>query len=221
MYLPGKHELFTLNGAFIVIAAVLGSLTSCTPSPFGFTLSGHYTRDRFSGRDIGGHSIGVCPLLNAGGPVPGTKLPSTAMIAALRKKRPDLRLQGADDVHAALSSMLPAVALERYYRLLFNGEVVALQSADSLWKAVGADYLLVVRLRYGMDIRTFNHRSRKRIGLEAELWDCAAMETAWRISMLGTCNRAGISDQRFLVEAFGEIAAALPATAPSYDTKSW
>ncbi|MBN1578615.1 MAG: hypothetical protein JW913_18775 [Chitinispirillaceae bacterium] len=216
-----KYEPFTVSGALVIIAAMLGPLVSCTPSPFGFTLSSNYTRDRFSGRDIGGHSIGICPLLTAEGPVAGTKLPSPAVIAALRKKRPDLQFRDADNVHATLSSVLPSVTMERYYRLLFTGDVVALQSEDSLWGAVNVDYLLVVRLRHGMDIRTFNQRSRKRISIEAELWDCASMETAWRVGVIGICNRAGISDQKFLVEAFGEIVAALPTAAPSYDTKSW
>ena len=34
-------------------------LGSCTPPPFQFVLSDNYTRERFSGRDIGNHTIGV------------------------------------------------------------------------------------------------------------------------------------------------------------------
>ncbi len=196
-------------------------LLSCTPSPFRFSLSNSYTREYFSGRDVGGHTFGICPLLTDRGPVTGTKLPSATVVAMVRKERPGLQVREADSVHTALLSALSGQALERYYNLLYKGEIVSLQNADSLWKAVGTDYLLVIRLRHGMDIRTFNQMSRKRINLEAELWDCPAMETVWRVSVLGTCNRAGFSDQKFLIEAIRTIVDALPSPLPSYDTKPW
>ena len=196
-------------------------LGSCTPPPFQFVLSDNYTRERFSGRDIGNHTIGVCPLLTRNGPVFGAKLPSSAVAEMIRKTRPDLLIHDADSIHAALSSRLPTATLQRYYRLLFEGEVVSVQTEDSLWNAVTTDYLLVVRMRHGMDIRTFNQRSKKRINLEAELWDRSAMETVWRITVIGTCSHVGYSDQQFLIEAMGRVAAALPPSAPAYDTKAW
>jgi hypothetical protein len=139
----------------------------------------------------------------------------------VRKSRPDLQFRNAVDVHKMLSSKFNDTILANYYRLLYDNDIVQLQIADSLWKVIDCDYLFVVRLRRGIDIRTFNERLRKRIEIEAELWDRSGMEVAWRVALLGICDRPGFSDQEFLTEAFRVLTEALPASAPAYDTKSW
>lgn len=194
---------------------------SCTPSPYSFTLSNNYTREKFSGRDISAHRIALFPLLASGGIITGPKFPSADIAGVFRKVRPDLNFLDADTVRDLIAKALAPSFLDSMQTLLYKGEIAALQTEEQFWRSVQAEYLFVFRLRHGIDIRTFNQLSRKRIIVEAELWDCAAMETAMRMQLTGTCNRAGYSDREFLLEAFKTFGAALPEWAPAYDTKSW
>ena len=170
-------------GFTVFVFFLTGTMLSCTPPPFTFSFSESYSRDKFSGQNVSGHVIGICPLLTSHGAVSRQKLPSRDMAAVFRKSRADLPLVEADSLVAVLSKTFADSVLATYFRLLFNGDIVTLQTADSLWKAMPSDFLFVVCLRHGMDVRTFNHLMRKRISLEVSLWDRKAMETsdgAWR-----------------------------------------
>jgi hypothetical protein len=193
----------------------------CTPPPFIFTRINNYQRDHFSGNDVSGSTIGLCMLLTDTGSVqPGT-IPSELIVKKVRLVRPDLDFMEPDSVDARLRRSLGAEEVRRFRSLLYNGDVVALQAMDTVWRAVGYDYLLAIRLQRGMYIKTFNQMMRKRYVIEAELWDCSEVETTWRVIIDGTCTRKGYSDRRFLLASLEQITAALPSAVPAYDTKSW
>ncbi len=210
------------NVEVIFLSFLICLQTACTSSKaLRFVLSDNYTRERFSGRDIGGHTIGLCPLLTKDGPITGDSGLSAVVAETVVKMRPDLVVINADSVHAVLSGRLPPDLLQRYYNLLFTGEILLLQTLDSLWNALNSDYLLLIRMRHGMYVRTFGNKTLKRIGLEAELWDRRAMETVWRINITGTCTSGKVSDGEFLVKAIEKISEALPLSAPAYESGSW
>jgi hypothetical protein len=212
-----------IKGRFIRVLLFTLSfwLMECTPPPFEFALSNTYRREYFSGRDVGNKVIGVYLLLQAAGGSAKKELPSSLILRAVHKARPDLLFAEPDSVSGRLQKELSPGSVERFQTLLFNGEVVALQESDTAWRTIGYDYLLAVRLRHGMDIRTFNQMLRKRVVLEAELWDCSQGEAAWRVIVNGQCSRKGYTDRQFLLEALSSIAAALPSAFPAYDSKSW
>lgn len=205
----------------LILWASLLLLFSCSPALFNFEVKNSYTREYFTGRDIGGHTIGICPFLTRQGAVMRDVQTSREMVKLIKKERPDIAVVATDQVEQMFHEKLDSAALDRFYKLLYQGDVMALQVLDTVWNALTVDYLMVIRMRSGMNIRTFNRVARKRLALEAELWDRTAMETVWRVSVNGFCGRVGISDRRFIDEAIKEIYAELPATMPAYDTKTW
>lgn len=204
-----------------ILCVIMLLLFSCSPALFNFEVKNSYTREYFTGRDIGGHTIGICPFLTRQGAVMRDMRASREIVKLIAKERPDVAVVPSDQVEQMLCEKLDSVALHRFYQLLYQGDVTALQVLDTVWNALTVDYLMVIRMRNGMNIRTFNRVARKRLALEAELWDRTAMEAVWRVSVNGFCGRAGISDRRFIDEAIKKIYAELPATLPSYDTKTW
>ena len=212
---PVKRWLGGVFGTICLITVV------CTPPPFEFMLTNNYQREHFSGRDISGAVIGLCMLLGDTGDVPGRDVSSAMIGQKFRSTRPDLLFREPDSVFGRLQRMLPDTEAAGFRSLLYHGDVVALQALDTVWKNLGYDFLLVVRLRRGMYIKTFNQIMRKRFLVEAELWDCTEAETVWRVIIDGKCSRPGYSDRQFLLESLVMVATALPSALPAYDTKSW
>jgi hypothetical protein len=194
----------------------------CTSSLYEFSVRHDFTRSGFTGQHLDNRVIGCCPLLTAKGPVYGKKLQFSEIIENIKGDRPELTFIDADKFHALLSHQMTEEDRNKFYQMLYTEEIVALQTSDSLWKAVTTDFVLVFRLRQGMDIHTFNQMTRKKVTLEAELWEPATMETVWRTKIYGTCSNRGVSDQKFLSAALRKGVTALPNVAPSYnDSKPW
>ena len=200
---------------------VILMITACTPPPYEFALTGNYQREHFSGKDISGATIGLCMLLGDTGTARDRDVPSAPVVEKFRAARPDLDFREPDSVYGRLQRILSGEKLAAFRSLLFRGEVVTLQALDTVWKNIGYDFILVIRLRRGMSIRTFNQMMRKRFIVEAELWDCGEAETVWRVSIDGKCSRPGYSDRKFLLESLVPVATALPASLPAYDTRTW
>ncbi len=214
-HIPAKR-FFLIALEVIAVAGMF-----CTPPPFEFKLTNNYRREYFSGKELSGGTVGICMLLSDTGVPPPKTVTSAVILKKIRNTRSDLVYSEPDSVFDRLLKRSDKAAVERFRSQLFKGDLVALQAGDSLWQEVGNDYLLVIRLRRGMHIRTFNQIMRKRFIVEAELWDCREVETVWRVIVDGSCSRPGYSDSKILIEALGSIAAALPASLPAYDTKSW
>ena len=212
---------FKRIGILGVWIGTIGLFFICTPPLYDFDITHNYSRTKFSGRDLSNRLIGISPLLTQSGAIFGRKFPSISIIEMIRKEKKELEVIGADSVHNVLSRQLPSERLDNFYQLLYSGKIVTLQNEDTIWNAMNTDYLLALRVRHGMDIRTFNQMMRKKVRLEAELWDCVAKETAWRVTIVGTCNRHGVSDQQFLIEAIRKVIIALPPMLPAYDKKAW
>ena len=200
---------------------VLLLVVACTPPPFEFTLTNNYQRENFSGRDVAGGTIGLCVLLTDTGVVTAEVLPSKTIVKKIRSTRPDLNFKEPDSVYRRLGHFLAPTDLQRFRSLLYNGDLVALQALDTVWGVVGYDFLLALRLRRGMHIKTFNKMMRKRFLVEAELWDCKEIETVWRVIIDGKCSRPGFTDRKLLLESLASVASALPSALPAYDSKSW
>ena len=208
---------------FQIISAGIaaGVLFACTPPPTEFTMARSYQREHFSGKDVSGKTIGLSMLISDPKGAVKKGIASSLVGTTARKNRPDLLFTEPDSVRAHMVKEVPEDSVEDFYHLLFKGDVPALQVHDSLWRSVGNDFLLAARLSHGMNIRTFNQMARKRILVEAELWDCREYEVVWRVSVNGQCSRAGYSDRQLLLDALSTVVAALPSAIPSYDSKSW
>ena len=208
----------------VLITALLGWVAlSCSPPPYGYTLHQLYTRERFSGKELNGRTIGVLPIINENGPCTTGFLKQQNHFTMMRKIRPDLKLLSADSVEELFRKKWPADSLTAFYTLVFKGDMVSLQTADSLWSAAnsGLDYAMVLRLKGASRVVTFNRQTRKRLRIEVELWDTREIEVVWRVVINGVSMSKALPDSQFIMEAIQKAYSALPKLLPSYDNSSW
>ena len=188
----------------------------CSPSPYGFSVNQLYSREKFSGSDLYERSIGICPLLRDTGYDTLQFLRSKSHFEELRKVRSDLHFISADEIESHFLDKWSTDSLHQFFTLLFRGEVASLQTRDSLWSGIKSDYYLVMRLRDASTVKKLNNEIRKRVNMEAELWDCKDQEVLWRTAVRGICIKDKIPDRQFLLETVKNACLNLPVPIPSY-----
>jgi hypothetical protein len=207
--------IYLYRSVLLSISVILLHLY-CSPSPYGFSVNQLYCREKFSGSDLYGRSIGICPLLRDTAYDTLQFLRSQNQFEELKKNRSDLQLISADEIEKNFLNKWGMDSLQEFFNLLFRGKIASLQTRDSLWSGVKSDYYLVMRLKDASTVKTFNNAVRKRVSLEAELWDCKDQEVLWRTEVKGICISGKIPDSRFLMEAVKNVCEKLPAPLPSY-----
>ncbi len=188
----------------------------CSPSPYGFSVNHLYSREKFSSSELYERSIGICHLLRDTCYDTLQFLRSKSHFEELKKVRSDLQFISADEIERHFLNKWSMDSLQQFFTLLFKGQIATLQTRDSLWSGIKSDYYLVMRLRDASTVKTFNNAVRKRVSVEAELWDCKDQEVLWRIIVRGICVRGKIPDRQFLLEAVKNVFEKLPKPLPSY-----
>jgi hypothetical protein len=111
--------------------------------------------------------------------------------------------------------------LDSFYLMLYKGEMVSLQNSGEIWKQVGSDFLMVLKLTHGLRMKTARKQATRRIRLEGELWDCDSMEVVWRVSVDGRGLGEKDTDRQLLLKAVCRVFEALPTVVPGYGKGRW
>jgi hypothetical protein len=120
-----------------------------------------------------------------------------------------------------MQSRFSGSTLDMFVNQLYIGNISMLQTSDSIWGFINADYMITIRLNSGHTVHTFNRETHKKIVLEGELWDCKKAEVAVRIIVNGICISSSITDDNFIVDGVKEIVREFPLSSPAYDTQAW
>jgi hypothetical protein len=213
-----------ISAVIIVSGAVFGCMSSLSLAGAArYTVTLHYSSDRLSGKAFAGQSILILPVLTRDGP-DTARFPSPSAIARfLQENRHDLQFvypAAFEKKYRLTTSGRDTAAMDRFYRSLYNGEMMAVQTSDSIWKAVDAAYLLSLRVTYAAAIRGFDGTVSKRLTMEAELWEVAASEAVWRSEVVGVERNAG-PDNRFILGAIKKVLGAIPGFLPATNEKDW
>jgi hypothetical protein len=206
--------IYLFRSVLLFISVILLHLY-CSPSPYGFSVDLLYSREKFSGSDLYERSIGICPILRDTGYYTSQFLRLEGYLEELKKMRSDLQFIPADEIERHFLNKWGMDSLKEFFNLLFKGEIASLQTRDSLWSGIKSEYYLVMRLRNASTVRTFNNVTRKRVSVEAELWNCKDQEVLWRTMVRGICNN-NVPDSKFLLEAVKHACEKLPSLLPSY-----
>ena len=196
------------------------SFQFCSP-PCGFTSNNQYCRHGFSGKDLGDRTIGLCPLLKSQGADSSGILNTYMLLNHAVNARPDLKFVPYVDTEKKVADQWGREVLHSFYIQLFKSDMITLQTSDSLWKATGCDYYLVNRLKNGSNIKSFDNSERKKIEIEAELWDCSTNEPVWRQVVNGVCPDGKQTDAQFVKDALSRVLKEIPELLPAYDNKHW
>jgi len=205
---------------YIVLISTLSCCISCSPFQ-QFSVSPLYNNKNFSGADLGGRSITVSPLLTPRGVVVNGELTSNIEIQAINKKRRTLPLLPHELFEERYIATSGQDALDSFYTCLYKGEMVALQTMEKPWKQIGSDYLMVLKMTYGLRIKTDEKNSTRRLRLEGELWDCDSIEVLWRVAVDSRVRGEMDTDRQVLLDAICRVFEALPAVIPGYGKGRW
>jgi hypothetical protein len=205
--------------SFIIVIIAL-SLFTCSRTT-RFTLLPLYCKSNFSGSDLGSQNMVITPLLTGAGIERSEQLTPEKVIETVKQKRRDLPLRPPRAFEDRFINKFGPDELESAYGKLYKGSIVEFQNAPTFWNEVQSDYLMVVRLTYGLTIKAIDSRKMRQIRLEGELWDCDSMEVIWRTAVSGRCEDGQESDATFLMEAECRIFNALPAVRPGYGKNKW
>lgn len=187
----------------------------CNPLPIGFTSKHLYTRNNFDGSELNEKSIGICPLLGKDLHDSVRFLSSDSQFLVLKNTRPDLYLISVKETEKQFLNILSHDSLMYFYNKLQQSGIISLQTDNVLWDAIKTDYYLVIRMINASSITTFNKNVRKRLNLEAELWNCKEREVVWRTGMRGIGLSKDISDKYFIMEAIKKLLLEIPVLLPS------
>jgi len=211
---------------YIAIFTVYLLLSGCFPAvrrevgaSYGVTVA--YATTSFTGDKFSGVTVLMLPVLTAGGSAVSAALSPGRQGEVLQKVRPDLHVLFADRFENKYLSMHSARSLSDFYGRLYNNEVVAVQTSDSVWKTMEGAYLFVSKLKYAAAIRGFDGNIRKRLSIEAEIWDIAQSEAVWRAELQGADDGIGRSDDAFMAGAFAAIFLKMPGEAGADTETDW
>ncbi|NLD99968.1 MAG: hypothetical protein GX640_08835 [Fibrobacter sp.] len=205
---------------YLSITGVAG-LVNCNNKTVGFTLRTLYTREKFSGVEMNGRTIGISPLLGNLNKRGMEFLNNAQNFNLLQKTRSNLSFISTNQIQHDFLKKWSYDSLNLFWNILKNGEVASISLKDSLWQGISSDYLLVFRVVSASTVKTFNHSTRKKLHLETELWDCYEKEVLWRISINGISLSESLTDSLFLLDAAQKAVAALPEPLPGYGMESW
>lgn len=212
-----------ISAVVIISQALCGCMSSLYHGvATRYTVTLQYSSDRLNGNALTGQSLLILPVLTRSGP-DTARFPSPSSIAGfLQENHDDLQFVYPEEFEKKYRSTSghDATAMDRFYRSLFNREMLAVQTSDSIWKAVDAHYLLSLRVTYAAVVRGFDGMVNKRITMEAELWEVAASEAVWRSEVVGVERGAG-ADRTFILGAVRKVLGAIPGFLPANNEKDW
>ena len=176
----------------------------------GYAVEQLYCAKGFSGVSVSGRAILILPLLTPNGFDTSSALSPEEMQRWLKKNRRDLHFSIDRGFETAYVDNHDSASLAGFYNNLFKGEMVPVQTSDSVWSAIKLPFVLAVRLKGGATIKDFEHTAHRVLLLEAELWDVKNAEPVWRVGLTGRSNNRREGDVEFVVKAVREIFKALP-----------
>ncbi len=180
-----------------------------------------YIADGFNNRTLSGSSIGLGPVLTKRGIDLFDSSDHAFIYKNLGHMRSDLFLLSFDQIKTQLELKMGKSKIDSLFLQLYNGDITRLQTNDSLWKYLSCDYFMSVRIKDAMSIKTFNNVHKKRIYLEAELWNRKDQEVVLRIEVNGSSEGDRYSDKQVIIKALEKVYKEIPETVPSYENARW
>jgi hypothetical protein len=114
-----------------------------------------------------------------------------------------------------------ADSLRSFYGVLAEGDERKIRLSKGAWKMVPARYAVVIRLRGGARIRTFDRHLERRLDLTGELWDLDHVAMLWQAETSGIESDTTVSDRDFLYSGLAELYNHLPLLHRKRSMQAW
>jgi hypothetical protein len=210
-----------MQNFYLTILLILIFFLSCSIPSSGFSVKTTYIAENFNSRALSGFSIGLSPLLTKNGINLIDSIGCEKIVQELRNMRSDLLLIASNRIMEQLKAKISKQTCDSLFLNMYSENTMRIQLYDSLWQSLTCDYLLVIRLHDGMNIRTFNNVLKKRVFIETELWNCKRQEPVWRTNVYGITLEKKTNDLQVICETIKKACNNLPVTLPSYGNEKW
>lgn len=111
--------------------------------------------------------------------------------------------------------------LDDFYQKLIDGNTLALTASHSVWENMPSHYLMAIRLNNGSRIRSFDGILKRKVSLEAELWDAKRVEIVWHAKSSGVEMNKNKSDAEFVLKGIKNIFELLPEFFRAANESNW
>lgn len=210
----------SLKTGVVLIVFILAGLQGCSPAT-QFSVMRGYVKKQFSGRDLNGQPIVLMPLITGQGIERGEDYSPSVLINEVNKNRPDLRLQRPEKFLERYENRYGGDALDSLALHFFKNAMVALQTNERIWKEVGAGYVMVLKLTFGLKTKSLDDRTVRQMRIEGELWDCDSSEVVWRAIVDSRSKGTVKSDKEILLKAVVKLFGAMPQVLEGYGKGRW
>jgi len=163
----------------------------------------------------------ILPVLTKFGIDTTTSLSPQRIGKLLQAVRPDVEPVTREEFETRYSVNHDTASLSAFYRLLFKGNVVAVANSDSVWKEMKTAYCFAARITNALTIRGFNGLVKRRLNMEAELWDVDSAEAVLRIRVQASAQGEALTDAEFIRTALAAAFEKMPVFAPSSNDQNW
>lgn len=194
---------------------------SCASTSVSFSTKKVYIADNFTDHTLSGTSIGIGPILSKRGLNLDDSMSCEQICKIVSANRPDLMIISYNRIRENFSSKFSVHQCDSLFLQLYSKNSYEVQLLDSMWNLINCDYVLLVRLKDAMSIKTFGDVDKKRVSLDAELWNRKDQETILRIELQGVADGKKITDKQFLLDVMAKIFSEIPKTVPSYENGKW
>jgi len=168
-----------------------------------------------------GQSIMLMPPFSESGFNASPELSPLAQARPLSATRSDLKPCYFSDFMETAIKAYSKEEFEGFCHNLFSGNILALQTADTVWQLAQCRYALAVRIVQGARVRGFDGKLKRRVRLEGELWDTREAGVVWRAAALGVDNDVRSSDADYIGEGIAALYKRLPAYRPGLNDENW
>ena len=159
---------------------------------------------------MSGKKILLLPVLMKKGFDTSSLSDPLSLIKWAKREREDIVLINGNYMPKEYLRRYGSDSLKRLCDDLYSGNVLEIQTNDSLFGLIKEQLMMVTRFKGGSRIKSLDNNIVIRLSIEMELWDIGKAETIWRVAVTGTSVDSSIVDRDFFVNARKEGLKALP-----------
>jgi len=205
----------------ILILALIVNFFGCSQPSSAFKTKTIYMVDGFSELTLSGFLICTGPIFNKQGIDIIDSMNANDHFQQIADIRRDLNLISLMQVKEKLIHKIGRIRCDSLFSILSKDSIIQMQLMDSLWQLIDCDFLMVMRIKDAMSIKTFDKVEKKRIRIEAELWKCKDQEIIWRKEIYGIADGKRATDRDVINMTIRKAYQELPQTVPSYESGRW
>ncbi|MGD9199985.1 MAG: hypothetical protein PVI26_00340 [Chitinispirillia bacterium] len=167
------------------------------------------------------NSILLLPLITSYGFDTSIALSPKNQTELLKKIQKHISFYYRADLENEFSKKNNIKELDNFYKKLIDGKTLDLTVFHSVWESMPSHYVMVFRINNGSRIRSFDGILKRKVLLEAELWDSEKVEIVWHAKSSGVEMNKDKSDAEFILNGIRNTFELLPEFFRAVNESNW